>query len=89
MRFSALVLLLVCSLLFACGGSGNGEEAGKDLPDRFKEAHAIQQEISEDAGRAVEILASHGMTLDDWEALMAELEADPELAEAYTALDAE
>ncbi len=57
--------------------------------DRAKEAHAIQQEISEDAGRAVEILASHGMTLDDWEALMAELEADPELAEAYTALDAE
>ena len=85
MRFPAFLVLLMSSLVFACGGSAS-EEAADKLPERFVEAHAIQNEISEDAGRAEEILQGHGMTLDDWDALMAELEADPELAAAYDAL---
>ena len=88
MRYSALVVLLFCSMVYSCGGSAS-EEAATQLPERFVEAHAIQQEINEDAGRAVEILQGHGMTLEDWDALMAELQADPELAAAYDTLGAD
>ncbi|MDH3591967.1 MAG: hypothetical protein OER88_08820 [Planctomycetota bacterium] len=81
------VLLLIAAV--GCGGGENGDAgsaAGAASNEKVLEAVEIQKAINADAGRAEEILQEHDMTIDDYEDLMAEISADPELSRSFNEL---
>jgi hypothetical protein len=87
-----LVLILLLTMAVACGGSDSGPagepeavagaEAAKDLPTRAAE---ITLAVEADPDSADAILEQHGVTVDEFEEMMFEIAADPELTRAYEA----
>ena len=65
--------------------TGETGAAGDPAQDEVAKAAAIAKEIEAAPDRAVEILESHGMTPEQWEALMYDIASDPARAEAYAA----
>ena len=88
MRVLLPLLLLLAPV--GCGGGGGDGDTGSAVDaassERVVEAVEIQKEINADAGRAEEILQEHGMTIDDYEDMMAEISADPELSRQFNEL---
>jgi hypothetical protein len=60
-----------------------GTESAAPLADDVQKAVTIANEIDASPDRAAEILAAHGMTQDEFQALMYEIAQDPAKSEAY------
>lgn len=91
-----VVTLALAALAAGCGGApagdGGAEPAASDVSGSAEPAAgsvemaaAIAKEIEASPDRAAEILESHGMTPEAWQALMYEIAEDPAKAEAYAA----
>lgn len=70
--------ILLLTLLAGCA-------ADPVAPDPVAEAAAIAREVEAAPDRATEILAAHGTTTEQFEALMFEIAADPEKSAAFEA----
>jgi len=76
-RTCALVFVALVACALACDDEPEGPA---------ERAAEIAQEIQASPDDAEEILEDHEMSIDDFEALMYEIAADPELSERYQAL---
>ncbi len=72
-------LLLLVAVATGCGDDGEPQ----DIAER---GAAIAREIRADPEHAEDILQEHEMSIEDFEALMYEIAADPEMSEKYQEL---
>jgi len=100
MRRTPIFLIAVLALVLGCAGPTSEQEAApanttaesataEKAEDIVAKAAVIAKEIEADPGSAETILAGHDMTIDDFDQLMYEISADPDLSEAYAAALAE
>ena len=102
-RTGLWIPILMLALLAACGGGGGTEEAqatGSQAAPANDEATGaaddpvslaveIAEALEADPDSAEAILERHGLTVEQYEALMYDISADPELSRAYEAALAE
>lgn len=81
MRYAIAAFLVTTLLIAACGSNGASE--GGAVPPKAAKAAAIAAEIDENPDAFEAILEKHGMTADEFQALMYEIAADEELTAAY------
>jgi len=95
MNRAGLLLLIGCGLIVAgCGAPAPEppaeETAAVDAPsDIVERAAEIAKAIDADPDSAERILQDHGLTVEQFEDMMYEISADPELSKAYEAALAE
>lgn len=80
--------ILLCALLFACGGGADkgaapSGGAAPAAPSKATKAAALAKEIGARPDDADAILEKNGMTRAQFEELMYEIAADEELSKAY------
>jgi hypothetical protein len=84
---SLLVATLVLSL--GCAGSDSGpvteSPETSQVDERIALAAEIARAVEADPDAAEEILASHDITIEQFEEMMYEISANPELTKAYEA----
>ena len=77
------VVLVALLIGFGCSqGSGNGSEGGA-VPDKVTKAAAVAVEIEASPDQAAAILQKHGMTTEEWTALMYEIAENEEWSAAF------
>jgi hypothetical protein len=76
---AAILLSLCLASLPGCGDDGESD-------DPVERGAAIARQIKADPESAEEILEEHEMSIEDFEALMYEIAADPEMSERYQEL---
>lgn len=79
---------LAVLLAFALLGCGNGKVGGggpTPSSGKAERAAAIARELRADPDRAEATISKHGMTVDEWTALLSEIAADEEMSLAYEA----
>ena len=79
-----LLLLAGCAAGTQQGGAG-AEATADETPEVVRQAVAITQEIEADPDAADQILARHGLTVEQFEEMMYEISSDPALSRAYNA----
>jgi hypothetical protein len=83
----ALKLIAVLGLAgtIACDDADAGETtpAAETPRDPAKRAAAIATELKASPDNAEQVLAKHDLTIEEFERLMYEVAADPEMSEAY------
>ena len=77
------VRLVVIALSLSLASLACGDDEPEDDAER---AAAIAREIKASPDDAEQILEDHELTIDEFEALMYEIAADPELSERYQTL---
>jgi hypothetical protein len=88
MRCTSLCLIIALAMALGCAAPGGDDEeiastaAGDDI---VTQAAGIAREIAADPDSAEAILARHGMTIEQFDQMMFDISADPELSEAYAA----
>ncbi|MEN8151171.1 MAG: hypothetical protein ABFS86_15245 [Planctomycetota bacterium] len=85
MRVALLSLLLMSLLMVACGDSGGGGGDTPPAPDKAVKAATIADEIAASPDQMDAILKKHGMTMEEFKALIFEVTEDEALSEAYEA----
>ena len=97
MKRAGLLLLVGCCLIVAGCAAPEPEppaqeEAAVEAPapnDLVQKAVEIAKAIEADPDATEQILEGHGLTADEFEQMMFEISADPELSKAYEAALAE
>ena len=84
MRTALTVFLLVSLLLVGWGQAGSGD-GGSAVPDKAVKAAKIADAIAANPDQMESILEEHGMTTDEFEALLYEISEDEALSNAYEA----
>ena len=97
-RAGLLLSIVVLVLLVACGGTGSGDSAGIEsgsatapdaapvgTDDPVSRAVEIAKAIEADPDSAEAVLERFGLTVEQYEELMYDISADPELTRAYQA----
>jgi hypothetical protein len=90
MKSLAVVALIGGIVLPAIGCAGTEQQKPassavqtKQNPERVRLAADIAREIKNTPGEGAAILEKHGMTREDFEQLLYEIAADPELSQAF------
>ena len=81
MKWAMLTLLLLSLSLVACGDAGGGDPAVDT--EKAVKAATIADAIAANPAGMDAILEKHGMTLEEFEALILEVTEDPELSDVY------
>jgi hypothetical protein len=81
--FTSLALLSL--LLVACGGTGESDNGGDGAAGKAGKAAAIADAIASNPAQMESILEKHGMTTEEFEALLYEISEDETLSNAYEA----
>jgi hypothetical protein len=93
-RFSPTGMILFLMLALGVAGCESqprqvpetpADEAQSALPDVVQKAVAIAKEIEADPDAAEEVLERHGLDVEQFEGMIYEISADPELSRAYNA----
>ena len=92
---NAAAVLVLAALLtvgsVGCGGSAESYPPESVVPDASRapdlvdHAVAIAKEIEAEPDATEEILARHGLDVEQFEAMLYEIGSDPELSKAYSA----
>lgn len=77
--------LMLVAVLFAIPACGSPSDSGGDGVDTGKatQAAAVADDIARNPDDPQAALDAHGMTMDEFDALMFEVAADPALTKAY------
>jgi hypothetical protein len=99
MRFTSLCLIIGLAAVLGCAGPGTEEQvagseaavesAPAEVAEIVTKAVDIAKEIEADPDSAETILANHEMTIEDFDQMMYDISADPDLSDAYAAAMAE
>jgi len=73
-----LIAPIFLSFALACGGTAGSS-------DKVEQAVTVAKELRAKPDDAEKILGQHGLTADQWEALMYDIASDPALAAKYEA----
>ena len=88
MMTRTIVMSLVLATLlvgFGCSQGGGSGDSGTAVPEKVTQAAAIAAEIEASPDQAAAILQKHGMTTDEWTALMYEIAENAEWSDAFEA----
>jgi hypothetical protein len=95
-RASILLWIVLAAALAGCGGDApeveaesNTAAATVESADLASRAASITKAMNADPDAVEAILESHGVTPDEFEQMMYEIAADPELSKAYDSALAE
>lgn len=80
----AMTFVLAIALL-GCGNGRVGGGAPETSPSKAERAAAITKELRANPDAAEATLAKHGMTPEEWTALMSDIAADEALTREYEA----
>lgn len=96
MKAHAVVFVMLCAALAGCGAeppaeptpaetaaAGDTAAPAPEMADSVRTAVGIARELEADPEAAEAILERHGMTTEEFDEMMYDIAADPELARQY------